>query len=228
MTLGANQIGAYAADLLDLEEQIDALQDSKRDLYKAIRDEHGKGEAKSLKRAVQLSRMDAGKRDEAEAVDTEAQRMLKIIEASRAPRATPARANTVPEHEPAHSEPSGVAADQDESEDSPALSSTPLQEGSEPAEAHNLGSERSTRSPATQPGEGEAGSSPATAASPPAGEGAGAPSSADKPFQNSKGLWRQPGCQNPETCAGTWRARCSSCERAFNAEPATLNARQTA
>jgi hypothetical protein len=28
---------------------------------------------------------------------------------------------------------------------------------------------------------------------------------------------RQPGCLNPDTCAGTWRKRCASCERAFMA-----------
>lgn len=97
MTLGANQIGAYAADLFDLEEKIDQLQTGKRNLYKAIRDEHGKGEATSLKLAVKLSRMDDGKRSEAEAIDTEAQRMLAIIAKGRAPRATRESARDVPD-----------------------------------------------------------------------------------------------------------------------------------
>lgn len=119
MTLGANQIGAYAADLLDLEDQLGALQDAKRDLYAAIREEHGKGEAASLKLAVKLSRMDEGKRADAEAVDAEAQRMLAIIAKSRAPRATRAIARDVPISEPAHSEPSGVAADQGEGASAP-------------------------------------------------------------------------------------------------------------
>lgn len=96
MTLGANQIGAYAADLLDLEDQITALQDSKRDLYASIRDEHGKAEANALKQAVKLSRMDGEKRTERDEIDTEAQRMLAIIEKSRAPRATRESAKTVP------------------------------------------------------------------------------------------------------------------------------------
>jgi uncharacterized protein (UPF0335 family) len=88
MTLGANQIGAYAADIFTIEDQIVALQTGKRDLFKAIREEHGKQEANALKAAIRLARMDGEKRDEAEAVDTEAQRMLAIIEKGRAPRAT--------------------------------------------------------------------------------------------------------------------------------------------
>jgi hypothetical protein len=37
-------------------------------------------------------------------------------------------------------------------------------------------------------------------------------------FKNRNGSWRQPGCQKPDACAGTWRARCYSCERAFGVD----------
>lgn len=30
-------------------------------------------------------------------------------------------------------------------------------------------------------------------------------------------LTRQPGCQHPDACAGTWRARCYACEKAWTA-----------
>lgn len=133
MTLGANQIGAYAADLLDLEDQITALQDSKRDLYATIRDEHGKAEANALKQAVKLSRMDSEKRTERDEIDTEAQRMLAIIEKGHARRAPRAREII----EEFRSEPgaflesdtaqSPVAADQGEGTDAPgSLATNPV------------------------------------------------------------------------------------------------------
>lgn len=34
-------------------------------------------------------------------------------------------------------------------------------------------------------------------------------------FKNTNGAWRREGCQKPDACAGTWRERCGSCERAF-------------
>lgn len=80
MTLGANQIAAYAADLLDLEDQIEALQDGKRDLYKTIREEHGRLEADAIKNALRIVRMDSEKRAKVEATDAETARMVKIIE----------------------------------------------------------------------------------------------------------------------------------------------------
>ena len=80
MTVGPNIITSWAADLFELEDQIEALQDAKKDLYKAIREEHGKKTANALKQAVKISRMDDEKRDEADEIDAETHRMLGIIE----------------------------------------------------------------------------------------------------------------------------------------------------
>jgi uncharacterized protein (UPF0335 family) len=97
MSVSDNLIASWAHDLFDLEDQIEALQEGKKDLYASIRDEHGKQTANALKRAVKLARMDSEKRDEADALDTEAFRILGIIEgAARAPRATRESANAVP------------------------------------------------------------------------------------------------------------------------------------
>jgi hypothetical protein len=57
--------------------------------------------------------------------------------------------------------------------------------------------------------EGESGAKPVMA-SEPAGEAIGTAPASPVPG-------RQPGCLNPDTCAGTWRKRCASCERAFMA-----------
>jgi hypothetical protein len=84
-------VAAYADDLLELDQQIDDLQQSKKRVYEAIRDDHGKKAAKALKIAVTIHAMDSGKRQQAEEIDTEAQRMLAIIAAPRAPRATRTR-----------------------------------------------------------------------------------------------------------------------------------------
>jgi uncharacterized protein (UPF0335 family) len=128
MSVSDNLIASWAHDLFDLEDQIEALQEGKKDLYASIRDEHGKQTANALKRAVKLARMDSEKRDEADALDTEAFRILGIIEgAVRAPRATPAIASGVPvlptiydvrgilkdhaiEHEPGHGQPGETPA----------------------------------------------------------------------------------------------------------------------
>lgn len=90
MSNGASDetIAAYAAELLDLEADGEAVQSAKKDVYENARDTYGKKFARSLKRAVALHRMDADKRTEAEEVDAEAERMLAVI---RAPRATRTR-----------------------------------------------------------------------------------------------------------------------------------------
>jgi uncharacterized protein (UPF0335 family) len=54
------------------------------------------------------------------------------------------------------------------------------------------------------------GAKPSMASEPATGEGTG-------PQPSSVVPGRQPGCLNPDTCAGTWRKRCASCERAFMA-----------
>lgn len=94
---GDNIIVSWAADLLDLEQQIEVLQGGKRDLYATIREEHGKATAAALKNAVRVHRMDADKRSEREEIDAEAERILAMIEA-RAPRATRV-ASAVPDHD---------------------------------------------------------------------------------------------------------------------------------
>jgi uncharacterized protein (UPF0335 family) len=52
------------------------------------------------------------------------------------------------------------------------------------------------------------GAKPSMASEPATDEGTG-------PQPSSVVPGRQPGCLNPDTCAGTWRKRCASCERAF-------------
>ena len=82
---GDNVIASWAADLLDLEQQINDLQDGKRDLYTSIREDHGRVLADAVKNAVRLSRMDDEKRERVEATDTETERVLRIIASPRAP-----------------------------------------------------------------------------------------------------------------------------------------------
>ncbi len=94
--VGDNQVKSWAASLAELEDQMEALSEAKRDLYGTIRKDHGKQAAASLKLALRLSRMDADKIAEREEIDAEAERMLALIE-SRAPRAT--RASAVPKSE---------------------------------------------------------------------------------------------------------------------------------
>jgi hypothetical protein len=246
VTLGANQIGAYAADLLDLEDQIEALQTSKRDLYKAIRDEHGKSDANSLKLAVKLSRMDGEKLIEAEAVDTEARRMLAIIENGRAPRAT--RAREIIEQFPARetvasttaADPAGEADDASSADQSTAALTEvpgtapdhqdlrdiadaprsyppePQQKAAEHASSGSVaGAPAGTQAPPvdthSEPEGASIGAKPSMAPEPATEEGTTSP----QPSSVVPG--RQPGCLNPDTCAGTWRKRCASCERAFMA-----------
>ena len=90
-------IAAYAAQLLDLEADIEALQDDKKDVYANLREAYGKKAADSLKLAIKRHRMDADKREAADEIDAEAERFLTVI---RAPRATHAIANPVPDHNP--------------------------------------------------------------------------------------------------------------------------------
>jgi len=111
MSNGASDetIAAYAAELLDLEADGEAVQSAKKDVYENARETYGKKFARSLKRAVALHRMDADKRTEAEEVDAEAERMLAVI---RAPRATRAR-EIIEEFDPETGEVSSTAARKD-------------------------------------------------------------------------------------------------------------------
>lgn len=88
-TPGANTVLSWVSELAELEDQIEALQEAKRDFYAAIREEHGKPVASGLKAALRIHRMDSEKRAAADQIDTEAARILAIIEAGdHAPRAT--------------------------------------------------------------------------------------------------------------------------------------------
>lgn len=78
--VGANQILSWKSELSDLEDQIQALQDAKRDFYASIRDQYGKPTANGLKGAMKLHRMDSEKRAEADEIDAETFRILTIIE----------------------------------------------------------------------------------------------------------------------------------------------------
>lgn len=80
------------ATVAELDEQIDALQSSKRDFWKGIRDEHGKKLTDQIKLAVKLNRMDGEKRIERDEIEEGAFRILAILQKPRAPRAT--RAHT--------------------------------------------------------------------------------------------------------------------------------------
>lgn len=93
MSNGASDdtIAAYAAQLLDLEADIEVTQGAKKDVYTNARETYGKRFADSLKLAIKRHRMDADKRDAADEVDAEAERMLSIISRPSAPRATHAR-----------------------------------------------------------------------------------------------------------------------------------------
>lgn len=93
MSNGASDdtIAAYAAQLLDLESDIETLQGDKKDVYANARETYGKRFADSLKLAIKRHRMDADKRDAADEIDAEAERMLAIISRPSAPRATRAR-----------------------------------------------------------------------------------------------------------------------------------------
>lgn len=244
--VGDNTIAAWAADLLALEADIDDLQTAKRDLYTKIRDDHGKPTAASLKQAVKLSRMDGEKRDAAEAIDAEAQRMLAIIEkGSRAPRATRTReiieefgADDLTDEgiqqvrdkaaaalagvelvdlatgEILNSAEPPVAADQaSEAEPRAEVSlATPLQEGSEPIEAHNLDRAGSTPAPATSHptlGVGGSGESPGEATE----EAARAPASSVVPITRDIRPW----CLHKNDlskCGGYGRQHCHSCLKA--------------
>ena len=85
-------IAAYAAQLLDLEADLEATQGAKKDVYANARETYGKRFADSLKLAIKRHRMDADKRDAADEIDAEAERMLAVI---RAPRATHTRTREI-------------------------------------------------------------------------------------------------------------------------------------
>lgn len=153
--------------------------------------------------------------------------------------------------EPAHSDPSGVAADagfdpaSEAEEAAPVSSATPMQEGSEPTEAHNLGSAGSTPAPATisteasqeraqtATGVGTGGDNlgPASRSSAPAKTDAPtdqSQASGDGQSQHNSGVRvasvgtqsPHPACKRPALCGGYSNlALCQSCKEAAGLTP---------
>lgn len=66
MDIGDNQIKDWSARLAELEDQTEAVNEAKKELYASIRDEHGRYIVASLKLAMRWSRMDAEKRQDHE------------------------------------------------------------------------------------------------------------------------------------------------------------------
>lgn len=86
MMIGDNQLKNWAGQLKELDSKLDALNDAKRDLYAAIRAEHGKHTADSLKLAMRWSSMEPEKREAHSAIEVEAKAFLATIEGSHAAR----------------------------------------------------------------------------------------------------------------------------------------------
>jgi hypothetical protein len=87
---GDNLIAAWCADLGELDQQIEDLQKAKRDVFKSIREDHGRVLADAVKNALRLSRLTEEQMSTHVEIDAEADRILRIIEASRG-RATRVR-----------------------------------------------------------------------------------------------------------------------------------------
>lgn len=122
---GSNTLRDWASELDAIDEQIEALQTSKKDFYGVIRDEHGKVTANALKAAIKLRRMDAEKRATAEQIDAETARILTILEGEpRAPRAT--RVEKIEEFPPHDPETGEITQTQELAQPhSPAVASAP-------------------------------------------------------------------------------------------------------
>lgn len=214
-------IAAYAAQLLDLESEIEKKQADKKDVYTNARDTYGKRFANSLKLAIKRHRMDSEKRTEADEIDADAERMLAIIGQHRAPRATRS-AITVPDHDAK----TGEIIEPDEPQPPPEATVNPAAHIETPAEESSLAQE-----PSEPEGSGgmqdELAIHPPTHSNPaevpplPSAVGGG-DRSAILPdaapvvpsntitfhdpathFLNSKGLTRLHGCQGPEACASS-------------------------
>lgn len=102
-------IAAYAAELLDIEADIEARQDDKKAVYGNIREAYGKRSADALKLAIKRHRMESDKLAAAEELDAEAERFLGVIRSPRAPRAT--RVREIIEEFPAHDPETGEVAE---------------------------------------------------------------------------------------------------------------------
>lgn len=69
-----------------IKENIDAEQGALRGLLKTLREEHGKKTADAFKLAMKLDALTPEKRTEAEDIETDAFRILQIIQAPRVAR----------------------------------------------------------------------------------------------------------------------------------------------
>jgi len=97
--LSDEAIRAYAANIFDLEDAREEAQTDLKDAWSHIREAHGKRFADSLKLAVKRARMDQGKRDAADQIDAEADRIFALLSApSRVARG--ARTYEAVDHDP--------------------------------------------------------------------------------------------------------------------------------
>ncbi|EJN04271.1 hypothetical protein [Phyllobacterium sp. YR531] len=80
-------------ELSQLDEQIQALQTAKKNIYGSVRDNFGKRTADALKLAVKLNSMPSEKRMDRDAVEEDAFRILAIIQAPRVARSERAHGN---------------------------------------------------------------------------------------------------------------------------------------
>lgn len=178
-------IAAYAAELLDIEADIEARQDDKKAVYANIRDAYGKRSADALKLAIKRHRMESDKLAAAEELDAEAERFLGVIRSPRAPRAT--RVREIIEEFPDHDPETGEVGEEDR----------------HPIPEH-------TTAPDAPASEGAADDAPL----PPRSNVETFATRTHNPathFLNAKGLERLHGCLRPEACAGSHQALCFSC-----------------
>lgn len=83
-TASDNQYRDWVAQLDEYENDINAIQDLKKELYTQIRTGHGKVIADAVKSAMRIFRMDDQKREQREIVSAEAQRILDVVKATKA------------------------------------------------------------------------------------------------------------------------------------------------
>jgi len=181
-------IAAYAAQLLDLESEIEKKQADKKDVYANARDTYGKLFANSLKLAIKRHRMDSEKLAEAEETDAEAERMAAIIARGLVARGARAHVENIEEFDAETGEvleTKSTAARKD-------VRLSPTVEGTAGAKGGIVDA------PDTP-------SEPAGTQAPPVDTNVTAFRTHDPAthFLNSKGLARLHGCQGPEACASS-------------------------
>ena len=244
---GDNTLLSWSDELDQLDAQIKALQDSKRDFYAAIRDNHGKTTADALKAAQRIRGMDSEKRAKAEQVDAETARILAVLERGRAPRAMRAYGNIeqigakvevgIPATLPAHDAVTGEIRNEPEAaaevagdylrEPAAAEQGQIVREGDAPRETGRFGGDAS--SPDTEYQDGEAAPLSDGLAGPACAQDAEAantkPAPIPEPFTPPAFLLKEakplrPHCQRPDLCGGYGKVHCGTCERAAKAKEA--------